>query len=68
MLSHFEGAITRKLRRLINDDEKKATLIGWDYDSTTWSEDGWRIQDGIYYVTEASAEALAGVLASRRRG
>ncbi|MSP82627.1 MAG: hypothetical protein EXQ94_06780 [Alphaproteobacteria bacterium] len=65
-LSHFEGVITRKLRRLIGDEEKKATLIGWDYDSTQWSGDGWRIVDGIYYVTEPTARSLAAVAGRRR--
>lgn len=67
VLSHFEGVLTRKLRRLINDAEKKATLLGWDYDSTKWSEDGGRIVDGTYYVTERTAEVLGSVM-GRRRG
>ncbi|MEX2647648.1 MAG: hypothetical protein WD673_01385 [Alphaproteobacteria bacterium] len=67
VLSHFEGVLTRKLRRLINDSEKKATLFGWDYDATQWSEDGSRIVDGVYYVTEPTARSLAAV-ARRRSG
>jgi len=67
VLSHFEGVLTRKLRRLINDNEKKATLLGWDYDATKWNDDGSRIVDGVYYVTEATASALADVLGRQRR-
>lgn len=67
VLSHFEGVLTRKLRRLINDNEKKATLLGWDYDATTWSDDGSRIVEGVYYVTEQTAGALAEVLGRPRR-
>ncbi|MGH6719195.1 MAG: hypothetical protein ACREER_07745 [Alphaproteobacteria bacterium] len=67
VLSHFEGVLTRKLRRLINDSEKKATLLGWDYDATKWSDDGSRIVDGVYYVTEMTAAALAEVLGRPRR-
>lgn len=66
VLSHFEGVLTRKLRRLINDTEKKATLFGWDYDATQWSEDGGRIVDGVYYVTEATARTIAATLGLRR--
>jgi hypothetical protein len=65
VLSHFEGVLTRKLRRLVNDHEKKATLLGWDYDSTRWSEDGTTIVDGIYYVTPSTVRALGAAL--RRR-
>jgi hypothetical protein len=67
VLSHFEGVITRKLRRLIGDEEKKATLIGWDYESTSWNGDGTRILDGVYYVTETTSRSLASAL-GRRRG
>ncbi len=57
-LSHFEGALTRRLRRLLGDTEKVAYLIGWDYDSTVWSDDGSQIDDGVYYVSEKTAHAL----------
>jgi len=67
VLSHFEGVLTRKLRRLVNDTEKKATLFGWDYDATRWSPDGGRIVDGIYYVTEVTAQTIGATL-GRRRG
>jgi len=58
VLSHFEGTLTRKLRRLLNDNEKKATLLGWDYDATQWSDDGAAIADGVYYVTPPTARSL----------
>ena len=61
-LSLFEGAMTRRLRRLIGDVEKKAHLIGWDYDSTVWDKDHKEIEDGVYYVTPKTAKALAAVL------
>ncbi len=63
-LSLFEGAMTRRLRRLIGDDEKKAHLIGWDYDSTVWDKEHKDIVDGVYYVTPTTAEALKAVLLS----
>jgi hypothetical protein len=63
-LSLFEGAMTRRLRRLIGDEEKKAHLIGWDYDSTVWDKDHKEIEDGVYYVTPRTAKALKSVLLS----
>jgi hypothetical protein len=63
-LSLFEGAMTRRLRRLIGDTEKKAHLIGWDYDSTVWDKDHKEIEDGVYYVTPRTAKALKAVLQS----
>lgn len=61
-LSLFEGAMTRRLRRLIGDVEKKAHLIGWDYESTVWDQDHKEIEDGVYYVSAKTAKALAAVL------
>ncbi len=63
-LSLFEGAMTRRLRRLIGDVEKKAHLIGWDYESTVWDKDHKEIEDGVYYVTPRTAKALKSVLLS----
>lgn len=57
-LSHFEGAVTRRLRRILGDREKVAYLIGWDYESTVWNEDTTQIVDGVYYVTDATAACL----------
>ncbi len=61
-LSLFEGAMTRRLRRLIGDQEKKAHLIGWDYESTVWSKDHKEILDGVYFVSPRTAKALASCL------
>lgn len=61
-LSLFEGAMTRRLRRLIGDVEKKAHLIGWDYESTEWDTDHKEIEDGTYFVSPKTAKALKAVL------
>ena len=65
VLSHFQTVITRRLRRLIDDPEKKAELVKWDYDSTVWSADGDDLVDGTYYVSEATAASLGKVLAGK---
>lgn len=65
VLSHFQTVITRRLRRLIDDPEKKAELVKWDFDSTVWSEDGDDLVDGTYYVSAATAASLGKVLAGR---
>ena len=62
VLSHFQSVLTRRLRRLIDDPEKKAELIKWDFDSTRWSKDGTAIVDGVYYCSEATAATLQQVL------
>lgn len=61
-LSLFEGTMTRRLRRLIGDEEKKANLIGWDYESTEWDKDHKEIVDGTYFVTPRTAKSLKAVL------
>lgn len=61
-LSLFEGVMTRRLRRLIGDTEKKANLIGWDYETTVWDKDHKEIEDGVYFVTPKTAKALKSVL------
>jgi len=58
ILSYFQGALSRKLRRLTGDREKKVHLIGWDYASTEWDPEHSRIVDGVCYVTEATARSL----------
>jgi hypothetical protein len=63
-LSLFEGAMTRRLRRLIGDVEKKAHLIGWDYESTVWDKDHKEIEDGVYYISQKTAKALKSILPS----
>ncbi|MEM7226328.1 MAG: hypothetical protein AAF495_25355 [Pseudomonadota bacterium] len=62
VLAHFQSVVTRRLRRLIEDPEKKAELIKWDFDSTKWDRDGKTIVDGVYYCSAATASALQDVL------
>ena len=58
VLSHFQAVLSRRLRRLIHDPEKRLHLIGWDFKATKWSKDKTEIEDGIYFVTDATATAL----------
>ncbi len=57
-VSEFQKIMTRRLRRLIDDPEKKAQLIGWDFEATKWDEKQTTIVDGVYYVTETTAASL----------
>ncbi len=59
VLSYFQGAVSRKLRRLLADREKKIHLMGWDFESTRWNAERTAIVDGICYVTPATRAALA---------
>ena len=58
VLSYFQSVVTRKLRRIIGDQEKQALLIAWDYESTRWNREHTKILDGVYYVTDKSAAQL----------
>ena len=58
VLSYFQSVVTRKLRRILGDSEKKTYLIGWDYASTKWNKEHTEILDGEYYVTRKSLSAL----------
>ena len=58
VLSYFQSVVTRKLRRILGDIEKKATLIGWDYESTKWNKQHTEIVDGVYYVSDKTVAAL----------
>jgi hypothetical protein len=58
VLSHFQSVLSRRLRRMIDDPEKRIHLIGWDFDATKWNADQTVIEDGIYYVTEKTTETL----------
>jgi len=58
VLSYFQSVITRKLRRILGDTEKKTYLIGWDYASTKWNKEHTEILDGDYYVTNKTLGAL----------
>lgn len=62
VLSHFQSVLTRRLRRLIEDPERKAELIKWDFDSTKWNSDRTAIVDGVYYLSDATAVSLKKVL------
>ncbi len=62
VLSHFQSVLTRRLRRLIEDPDRKAELIKWDFDSTKWNSDRTAIVDGVYYLSEATAKSLKRVL------
>ena len=61
-LSYFQGAITRKLRRLLDDPDRRIHLIGWDYGTTRWDAAHQHIVEGICYVTAASRRALRAAL------
>lgn len=58
VLSYFQSVITRKLRRILGDTEKRTYLIGWDYGSTKWNKAHTEIIDGEYYVTNKTLNAL----------
>ena len=57
-LSHFQAVLTRRLRRFLRDPEKRAHLIGWDFESENWDPDHKELLDGTYYVTDRTANAL----------
>lgn len=58
VLSYFQSVITRKLRRILGDTEKKTYLIGWDYAATKWNKEHTEIVDGEYYVSSRTLNAL----------
>lgn len=58
VLSHFQAVLSRRLRRLINDPDKRLHLIGWDFESTKWNKEHTEIINGIYYVTEPTTKVL----------
>jgi hypothetical protein len=58
VLSYFQSVVTRKLRRILGDTDKKTFLIGWDYASTRWNKAHTEILDGDYYVTDRTLSAL----------
>jgi hypothetical protein len=57
-LTPWEGAITRKLRRLVGDDNRIASFMQWDYDSEVWDGDHSRLLDGVYYVSDITTKSL----------
>ncbi len=58
VLSSFEGTVTRKLRRLVGDNNKIVSFMMWDYDSERWDKDHTELQDGVFYVSDATAKVL----------
>jgi hypothetical protein len=58
VLSAFEGMVTRKLRRLVGDDNKIVSLMMWDYDAEQWDADHRELVDGVFYVSSATAQVL----------
>jgi hypothetical protein len=58
VLSHFQGVLSRRLRRFIDDPEKRIHVIGWDFESTKWDKSRSTIVDGIYYVTDTTTKSL----------
>lgn len=65
-MSELQQEITRRLRHLIADPEKKAAMIHWDFDATKWDKGQTQIVDGVYYVSTATAAALASALGKKR--
>lgn len=57
--------ITSRLRRLINDPEKKAQLAHWDFDATKWDEGKTTITDGVYFISDRTKKTLESVLGKR---
>ncbi|MGI9480962.1 MAG: hypothetical protein ACR2OR_01265 [Hyphomicrobiales bacterium] len=58
VLSYFQGALSRKIRRLLADEEKKVHVIGWDFAATEWDPQHGMIVDGICYVTPETQQSL----------
>ena len=57
-LTPWEGAITRKLRRLVGDDNRIISLMQWDYESEVWDANHNHLLDGVYYLSPATTKAL----------
>jgi hypothetical protein len=57
-LTPWEGAITRKLRRLIGDENRIASFMQWDYDAEVWDSDHSRLLDGVYFVSDVTTKSL----------
>jgi len=58
--------ITSRLRRLIDDPEKKAQLAHWDFDATKWDAGQTTIVDGVYFVSDKTKRTLEAVLGKRK--
>jgi hypothetical protein len=57
-LTPWEGAITRRLRRLVGDDNRIVSLMQWDYEAEVWDAGHSHLLDGVYYVSSATTKAL----------
>jgi hypothetical protein len=57
-LTPWEGGITRRLRRLVGDDNRIVSLMQWDYDAEVWDADHSHLLDGVYYLSETTTKAL----------
>ena len=60
VLSHFQAVLSRRLRRLLDDPDKRIHLIGWDFDATKWDKSHSNIINGVYYITEPTTRTLRG--------
>ncbi len=58
VLSHFQAVLSRRLRRLLDDPDKRIHLIGWDFNATKWDKSHSDIINGVYYVTDTTTRAL----------
>jgi hypothetical protein len=57
--------ITSRLRRLIDDPDKKAQLAHWDFDATKWDEGKTTIVDGVYFISDKTRQTLETALGKR---
>jgi hypothetical protein len=57
-LTPWEGAITRRLRRLVGDENRIVSLMQWDYEAEVWDADHSHLLDGVYYVSDTTTRAL----------
>jgi hypothetical protein len=67
VISYFQGALSRKIRRIAGDQDKRLHLIGWDYTTTKWNADHTMIIDGDCYITHATLVALRDAFGSAPR-
>ena len=57
-LTPWEGSITRRLRRLVGDDNRIVSLMQWDYEAEVWDAGHSNLLDGVYYVSAATTKAI----------
>lgn len=57
-LTPWEGSITRRLRRLVGDDNRIVSLMQWDYEAEVWDAGHSNLLDGVYYVSAVTTKAL----------